>query len=175
MSHALYARFSNRLIPWESKDRHPDDQPIDIGDARIAVLGMGRIGAGAYDFMRARFGDTLIGLESDPEKVAAHREAGREVILGDATDSDFWTRLKPGKIRMVILTLPELSANLDVAERLADSPYDGKITALARYPDEVEILKQAGVHLAVDGFAEAGAGFASHIQAHFADALAELD
>jgi len=174
MAHGIYARFHDRLIPWESATRHPDDQPIHSGEARIAILGMGRIGAGAYDTMCARYGDIVIGLDSDPEKVAAHQEAGRDVILGDATDSDFWERVQPGKIRLVMLTLPELSANLDLTRGLADSPYDGKITAVARFPDEVEILEQAGVHVAFDSFAEAGAGFAGHVQQRFAAELAGL-
>ncbi len=174
MAHGLYARFHDRLIPWESADRHPDDLPIHVGEARIAVLGMGRIGTGAYDTMHARFGDIVIGLDSDPDKVAAHHEAGREVILGDATDSDFWQRVQPNKILLVMLTLPQLSANLNMVRRLADGPYDGSITAVARFPDEVEILEQAGVHLALDSFTEAGAGFAGHVRERFATELAEL-
>jgi Trk K+ transport system NAD-binding subunit len=174
MAHGIYARFHDRLISWESATRHPDDQPIHTGEARIAVLGMGRIGAGAYDAMRARYGDVIIGLDSDADKVLAHQEAGREVILGDATDTDFWERVKPGKIRLVMLTLPELSANLDMVRRLADSPYDGKIAAVARFSDEVETLEQAGVHMAVDSIVEAGAGFADHVQQRFAAELAAL-
>ena len=73
-----------------------------------------------------------------------------------------------------MLTLPELSANLDVMQRLTDGAYQGKITAVARFPDEVEILEQAGVHVAVDTFSEAGAGFADRVQDHFADELAGL-
>jgi Trk K+ transport system NAD-binding subunit len=135
---------------------------------------MGRIGAGTYDTMREQFGDIVVGLDSDPDKVATHHDAGRNVILGDATDSDFWERVQPGKIRLIMLTLPELSANLDMVRRLADSPYDGKIAAVARFSDEIEILEQAGVHMAVDSFTEAGAGFAGHVQQHFAAELAEL-
>ena len=174
MAHGIYVRFHDRLILWESATRHPDDQPIPLGEARIVVLGMGRIGTGAYDTMRARHGDVVIGLDSDPDKVSAHQEAGRDVILGDATDSDFWERVRPGKIRLVMLTLPELSANLDITRGLADSPYDGKIAAVARFSDEVEILERAGVHVAVDSFIEAGAGFAGHVQRHFAAELAGL-
>jgi predicted Kef-type K+ transport protein len=175
MAHGLYARFHERLIPWESADRHPDDLPIHLGEARIAVLGMGRTGTGAYDTMHARFGDIVIGLDSNPDKVATHREAGREVILGDATDSDFWQRVQSNKILLVMLTLPQLSANLDMVRRLADGPYDGRITAVARFADEVEILEEAGAHLAVDSFAEAGAGFAEHAQQQFAAELVGLD
>ncbi len=174
MAHGIYARFHDQLIPWESEIRHPDDQPIDPGEARIAILGMGRIGTGAYDTMHVRFGDIVIGLDSDSDKVATHNGSGRNVILGDATDSDFWERVQSGKFRLVLLTLPELSANLDVVRRLVDGPYDGKITAMARFPDEVEILEQAGVHVAVDGSAGAGAGFAVHVQQRLAAELAGL-
>ncbi len=82
--------------------------------------------------------------------------------------------MQPGKFRLIMLTLPELSANLDMVRRLAESPYDGKITAVAGFSDEVEILEQAGVHVAVDSFVEAGAGFAGHVQQRFAAELAGL-
>ena len=85
-------------------------------------------------------------------------------ILADATDSDFWDRVQAGNIEMVMLTLPELSANLDVIRRLVASNYSGKITAVARFPDEVIKLQEAGVDLAVDSFTEAGVGFADHVQ-----------
>jgi predicted Kef-type K+ transport protein len=171
-AHGLYARFHERLIPWESKTRHPDDHPIDSRGATIAILGMGRIGAGAYDFMRAQYGDAVVGLESNQDKVSHHEAAGRNVVLGDATDTDFWERVKPGKVRLVMLCMPQLSANLDVAQRLAELAQDVQIAAVARYPDELDILHEAGVHAAYDASAEAGAGFAVHVQERFADDLA---
>lgn len=169
--HTLYARMSDKLMKWESQTRHPDDLPINTGNARIAVLGMGRVGAGAYDTMRNIYGDIILGLESDPEKISSHCNKGRNVILGDATDCDFWTRVQAGKICMVMLTLPELRANLDVIQRLRESGYQGSIAAVARFPDEVEQLKDAGVDMAVDSFTEAGVGFADHVQQRFDDQL----
>ncbi len=80
--------------------------------------------------------------------------------------------MEPGKIRLLMLAMPQLSANLDVVQRLADSAYEGLITAVARYPDELETLQAAGVHAAFDASAEAGAGFAGHVQERFADDLA---
>jgi hypothetical protein len=174
MAHGIYARFHDRLIPWESETRHPDDQPLHAGEARIAILGMGRIGAGVYDSLRGRYGDLIIGLDSDPDKVSAHQEAGRNVILGDATDSDFWERAQPSKIVLVLLTLPKVSANLDTLRQMAGRRGDRKIAVVARFPDEVEMLEQAGVDLAVDSFTEAGAGFAGHVEQRFAADLAGL-
>ena len=175
MAHDIYARFHELLIRWERATRLPDDQPIHTGDARIAVLGMGRIGSGAYDTMRSRFGDIVIGLESNLDTVSAHQEAGRNVILGDATDSDFWERVQPGQVQLVMLTLPELSANLDIVDQLRDNQFPGKIAAVVRYQDELETLEQAGVHLVVDSPTEAGVGFADDVQKQFATELEKLD
>jgi len=174
LAHEIYSRFHDRLVRWESDIPHPDDQPIDFGDARIGIIGMGRIGAAAYDKMRDRCGDIVIGLESDLDKVAFHCEAGRNVVCGDATDSDFWERVNPREVRLVMLTLPELAANLDMMQRLAEGPFDGKIAAVARYPDEVDILEAAGAHFVVDSVTGAGTGFAGDVQDKFSSELAEL-
>ena len=38
-----------------------NEKPIDTGDAEILIFGMGRIGTGAYDYMRERYGDEAVG------------------------------------------------------------------------------------------------------------------
>ncbi len=50
-----------------------------------------------------------------------------------------------------------------VAERLTERKYPGLITATAKYADEMEALKNAGVHAAFNIYAEAGMGFAEHV------------
>jgi hypothetical protein len=80
--------------------------PPLVGYTEIAIFGMGRVGTGAYDFLREHYGDVIIGCDSDPLTVKLRQEAGRNVILGDPTDIDFWERTAPesedeekGKIR----------------------------------------------------------------------------
>lgn len=171
----IYARFNDELGAWETKHRLPDDRPIEVGDAHIMVLGMGRVGIGAYDAMREAYGDTVIALESSPDKVAAQRAAGRRIVQGDATDSDFWERLEPGRIDLVMLTLPELRANLDVMRRLKDSKFSGRVVAAARFSDQIDALHEAGVDMAVDTFREAGTGFADDVIARFSDEVKPAD
>jgi len=173
-AHGLFGRLQQRLEAWETATRHADDVPIRLGDARIAIHGMGPVGTATYDVMRERFGDVVVGLDVDLDRAAAHREAGRNVLHGDATDPDFWQRAERGRIELVLLTMPELSANLDALRQAAAQPHDWKIAALARYPDEVAPLEAAGAHLAVDMFEETGAGFAVHVEHRFADDLAAL-
>ena len=175
MSHKVYDGLSRWLTPWEQDERHPDDRPMDVGAARIAVFGMGRVGTGAYDEMRKIHGDVVIGVDSDPDIIALHHGAGRNVILGDATDSDFWERVKrDGQVQMIMLTLPSLDANLEVIARLRQGGFPGRIAAVARFADEIETLEAAGAHMALDTYSQAGAGFAGHVQARFDGALGPL-
>jgi predicted Kef-type K+ transport protein len=165
-AHQIYERWSRRLKPFETKSRHPDDQPLDIGNAEIAVFGIGRIGTAAYEDMREKFGEIVVGIDFNYEVVAEHRQAGRNVIVGDAADIDFWDRATAAggdKIRIVILAMPDHRANMNAIEELAQRQFEGRIAAMAMFDDEVEELKQAGAHAAYNIYAEAGFGFAEHI------------
>lgn len=165
-AHRIYERWARRLIPFESKTRHPDDQPLDPGNAEIAVFGIGRIGAAVYDDMREKYGEIVIGIDFNFEEVEEHCQAGRNVIVGDATDMDFWERASAGhsqKLRIVILAMPQHNANMNALEELTRRQFPGKIAAAAKYDDEVEELKQAGAHVAYNIYAQAGFGFAEHV------------
>ena len=163
--HSIYSRFSERLKPFETKTRLAEDQPLDPGDAKIAIFGMGRIGTGAYDDMRRRHGEVVIGVDFDEETVKKNLEAGRKVILGDPTDHDFWAKTRQGgeKIQMVLLTMPEHTANMTAVAQLTEMKFAGSMAATAKFDDEVEKLKEAGVHAVFNLYAEAGFGFAEHV------------
>ncbi len=166
-AHALFDRWAGRLRTFQSRTRHPDDQPIDPGDAQVAVFGMGRVGTAAYDEMRARQGDVVIGVDFDREVVENHRAAGRNVIRGDATDIDFWARTRmsaqKGNVSLVMLAMPDHAANLQAARELQADEFGGIIAATAQFDDQIAELKAAGVHGAFNFYAEAGHGFAEHV------------
>jgi len=161
--HTIYARFERYLLSFETKERHPEDQLIDTGTATILIFGMGRVGTGAYDAMRERYGQKVLGLDADNRKVKEHQAAGRNVILGDATDPDFWERVKPHKVQIVMLAMPDHKASLYAAKRLKACRFPGSIVATARYPDEIKKLEEAGIQTVYNFYAEAGVGFADHI------------
>lgn len=174
MAQSFYIRFHDVLARFESPNRLPEEMPIDVGQIRIAILGMGRVGAGAYDAMRERYGEIVLGLESDPFKVERHQEGGRRVERADGTDPDFWTRVAPKQFNLVMLTLPDLKANLDVIRQLKESGFEGRIVAAARYADDREKMEKAGVDMAVDVFSEAGSGFADDVINNFNQDLSAL-
>ena len=168
-AHAIYARFHTRLVGWETEARHPEDLPVEIGDSEILVFGMGSIGSGAYDSLHERCGDVVLGLDADADAVHEHREKGRNVIQGDATDSDFFERIAPGSarhVRLVLLAMPKQAQNLHAAQRLAASPYEGLVVATAQFDDEIAELERVGVHAVFNDYTQAGAGFAEDAMAH---------
>jgi glutathione-regulated potassium-efflux system ancillary protein KefC len=164
-SHELYERFSTRLCRRQRPRRLAFEAEIDPGEADVIVLGMGRVGTGAYDNLKLQRGRRPVGIDGDPDVVEAHRRAGRYVIQGSATDADFWhrLRLRNGSIRLVLLALPQLSENVFAAEHLVQEGFDGTIGAIAKFPDDEGALRRAGVQLVFNLYAEAGAGLAQHV------------
>jgi hypothetical protein len=63
-----------------------------------------------------------------------------------------------------MLALPNLQANLDALNELRAISFAGEIAAVARYPDEVERLRNAGATAVFNIYTEAVAGFADHVE-----------
>jgi hypothetical protein len=171
-ANSLYHRFDDFLLRRQLPERLPYDRPIESGAARIAVFGMGRIGTSAYDVLRERHGDVVLGVDADAGTVGRHLAEGRNVVRGDASDSDSWENIqKKGGIAMAVLAMADNGANLYALEQLTDSPFEGVVAATARFADEREELAAAGADFSCDVFEEAGRGFAEDLGAQFADRL----
>jgi predicted Kef-type K+ transport protein len=162
IAHPLYERFENRLLPLESQRKHPDDEPISLGKASIVIMGMGRVGTGAYDFLRER-NERIVGLDSDPAKVRQHRVQHRRVVYADAEDPGFWSRLRIDEVRAVLLALPDPEANHIAARQLRRRGFDGLISAATRHPEEARVAATAGADMTFNIYDEAGVGFAEHV------------
>ncbi|MBU2223012.1 MAG: cation:proton antiporter, partial [Gammaproteobacteria bacterium] len=81
-AHPLYERLAARLIPFERNIHHPDEQPVSLGDAEVLIMGMGRTGSAAYEYLQHK--THLAALDSDPARVAKHQEKGNNVFFADA-------------------------------------------------------------------------------------------
>ncbi len=161
----IYRRWRDGLLTWERDRRLPGDGIIDPGAARVAVFGMGRLGSAAYDSLRERWGDTILGVDRDADTVARHRAQGRRIVRGDAADPDFWSRIDQGRVRYALLTLPDHQANLSAARLCREFDPHIRIAAVARFEDEVAELRTAGAERVFNLYTEAGAGFAEHLWA----------
>jgi glutathione-regulated potassium-efflux system ancillary protein KefC len=160
----IYRHWHDTLVAWESARRLPGDDFIDPGNAEIVVFGMGRVGSAAYDYLRQRFGDVVLGVDRDLSAVELHRSRGRQVIQGDATDYDFWARTRSqGRVRYALLTFPDHTANLAVARLFREFGFQVVLASIAKFDDQVGELKAAGVQEVFNLYAEAGTGFAEHV------------
>lgn len=160
----LYAKWKPWLIQWETRHTHPDDLPVRREDEFAAIFGMGRIGVAAYDILHQRYPGKVLGFDLDPESVAMHQQAGRNVLMADATDSDFWEKIQlEGDIHLVVLALPKHEANVQILHRLKQAGFDGVVAAVGQFPDDVVQLKELGVDTAYNLYTQAGNGFARHV------------
>ncbi len=116
--------------------------------------------------LKSDYEGRLVGVEIDQDKAAQHRASRRNVVSGDATNPDFWTRapeLLDG-LEWVLLTLPRHKANMNAALRLKEMGYRGRIAATTKYRDEEDALKAIGVERTFNIYTEAGLGFANELQ-----------
>ena len=161
----IFSRIGRPLKRLETQRRHSEELPIDGVPWQIVVLGMGRVGVGAYDRFQEKFGHVVSGIDFNEETVTSQLEAGRCVNEGDVMDPDFWRQLPApqGVVKLVVLALSNLDVMLYAAEKLNEIGYRGDIAAVAHYDDEVEALREAGVNTAFNIYGEAGAGLAAHV------------
>ncbi|MDH5395336.1 MAG: cation:proton antiporter [Gammaproteobacteria bacterium] len=158
-SHEIYSWLEKWLLKLESSKRHPDDEPINIGNSHIMIMGMGRVGSGAYDLLIQQH-ERIIGLDSDPVKVEQHRKQGRRVLYADAEDPGLWANLNLGGVHTVMLAIPELSAKVMASRQLRKIGFTGSITATVVFDDEVKQLQEAGTDFIYNYYNSIGSSFA---------------
>lgn len=163
----LYQRLRTRAEKFETESLLPEDELPNIGDAKIAVIGMGRLGTSVYDQLAAEYGDILVGIDNDSEIVAAHLKAGRNVICTDATDADKWERARDASIEVGILALKRHRENLGIIKTVLSCNKNTKMFGVASYEDEVTELIDCGAEAAHNMYSEAGIGLASEVLAYY--------
>jgi len=160
----IYLRYQTRLMKLERHPLHPEDRQIPIGNPRFLILGMGRIGSGAYDELRSKYIGEILGIEHKQELVDFHRNQGRNVVQGDAGDTDFWEKLERApNLELVLLAMPNHVGNLFAVQQLKRLNYEGKISAIVQYTEDADSLKDSGVNTVYNLYEAAGRGFVDHV------------
>ena len=124
---------------------------------------MGRVGSGAYDYLREQRRENIVGIDSDPAKIESNVREGRRVAYADAEDPSFWHLLNIDRLRAIMLAVPDLQAKVSAAARIAHARgYRGLLSATHLYPEEREPIIEAGCDVTYNYYTEAGVGFARH-------------
>jgi len=166
--HKIFAFVRKKLKVFETRLRLEYDKTFDIGNAEILVFGMGRLGTAVYDQLSKKYGQKVLAIDINNDKVAQHQTQGRNVLHDDATDIEFWDAVKHDhqnteQVKIVILCMGNFNANLIAIERLKTIGYKGIIAATGVHDDQINILKRLGVNSVYNVFTEAGTGFADHL------------
>lgn len=160
----LYQRLHSKFDRFQRSSLHPDDQPIHIGHPKVVIFGMGRIGSAAYDVLEEAHPGQILGIDHKQELVDDHIKNGRNAVLGDGIDADFWEKLVPSDgVELVVLAMPSHHGNSHTAELLFQSRYSGKVSAIVRYSDEEQQLMDIGVHNVYNIYQAAGTGLADQV------------
>lgn len=160
-SRNIYAKNKDKLQRFESAKLLPEDSKIDTGKAEILIVGMASIGKSAYDTLEERYGQTVIGVDANPEVVDDHCKKSRNVILADATNEEFWARVSLTHVRIILVAVHDLETTLCVVRQsnhLGLTRY-----AVTDYPDQAEQLEAEGVVKAWSLKAESGVQFAESV------------
>lgn len=126
-------------------------------------MGMGRTGTAAYDHL-AESDDRVMGLDSDPAKVAQHQKAERNVVFADAEDMSFWQGLHMPSVEAVILSMGDIEGKLIAARNLRKKGFSGYIVAHTMYEDEARQIREAGANEAYLTMSETGVALASQLK-----------
>jgi predicted Kef-type K+ transport protein len=158
---AIYRLLARRLPDREPGELHPADRPIELDDACAVVLGMGRVGIGAYDRLVEGYDCRVLGVDNDPDRVAELRAEGYNIVEGDADDSDFWDKLVPSDaVRLILLAMPHHAGNLNALAELRGRDFPGTIAAVVQHADQIDRMRRNGANAVYHVYAEAGLALA---------------
>lgn len=159
-AHDLYARYKHLLLRYQRSERLSADQIDQPCDAEILVIGLGRVGKGAYKALQNMVDNRVAGLDSDRLRAQQLQQMGMSVIIGDGEDADFWEAFETERIKLILLALPAIDDVRNISFQLRNAGYDGPIAAIARYEDDREKMLKSGVDKVFNFYREAGTGFA---------------
>ena len=128
--------------------------PPDDGEARVIIVGYGRVGRLVGD-MVASHGLPFLAVDDDARLVRREREAGAPIYYGDATRREFLDRCGLARARGLVVTLnsPLIAQEVVTAARAARA--DLTIVARARDADHARVLYDLGATDAVPETIEA--------------------
>ena len=154
MAIPLLARLGERLGRRPGALPVPAEPPPDDGEARVIIVGYGRVGRLVGE-MLARHGLDFIAVDGDPRLVRRERDAGTPVFYGDATRHEFLEKCGLGVARGLVVTLndPRVAEQVVAAARAERA--DLTIVARARDAEQARRLYDLGATDAVPETIEA--------------------
>ncbi len=153
-----YRTHGSRLESYQ-KERLPEEEIERISDAKVVILGMGRVGKGAYQHMKQVYGDVIVGVEESFERTQVLKEEGFRCVHGDASDRDFWEQAGVTECDTLLVSLSNHREHLSVVQIAREYGFNGKIAVTSGFEDERNQLEALGC-VSFNLYSDVGRGFA---------------
>ncbi len=173
-SHKLYEWCAPFLSIFERRTpfRELADDTPGAEDRRhdILVVGMGRLGARLAEGL-ADVGLRPLGVDFNPEVLRSARERGLDVIMGDASDPEFFAHLPLAGVRAAIsaaprsvaLSLTEADVHATMCLALRELGFRGLIAVTVENEHDAERYRKLGADLVICPFADAAEAALQHV------------
>ncbi len=161
-ANSIYNRLENFLERFESKRVRSDAEPNSIGISNFIVVGMGRTGTAAYDYL-ATHDQKVLGFDSDPGVLEKQRSQKRRVLYGDANSKALWENLDINQLQGVVVALGEENTKLNIIQMLRQRGFVGAISAMIESDDQSAQLRGAGVNTVFNPLVQAGNELAERV------------
>ena len=144
----LYDRLAPYLRIFERTVQHREDANMSLlaldRDARVILIGLGSYGSNIGGHLRRR-GRQVVGVDFDPQAVAAWNARGEVAIFGDAEDPDFAEALPLSSSRWVVSSIRDPQINAAIVSSLRHSGYSGNIAFAAHTREGLPaVLREEG-------------------------------
>jgi Trk K+ transport system NAD-binding subunit len=138
---------------------------MDIGNAEILIIGMGKLGQSTYKRLYEKYGQVVLGIDYKADLIKKLKAEGKNVSHEDATDGEFWDLIaqnpeRKDQVKMVLLCMDSHKSNTFALQKI---DFKGQIAAIVRYEDEKTELLSKGADFVYNYYSEAGFGFADHV------------
>lgn len=160
-AHELYRRYQQRLVTHERSKRLPEEVIGSLRGAKIAVLGMGRVGLGAYQSLSDAGHTAIIGIEENYTRAQSLEASGIKCVHGDASDRDFWERTSLVDCELILVSLSNHREDLQIANLARELGFANVLSIATRFPDEAPALEALNV-VPYYRYGDVGRDFAEH-------------
>ena len=160
--HDLFSKNYKKLENYERKERLEQEKIPSIGDAKIVVLGMGRVGLGAYELLSEKYNGQVIGVDEKQSRIEEYQKQGINCIRGDANDYEFWNQSHLVDCDKIFVCLSNHKENMYIVHLAHEMGYKNVLAVVSHFADEQKELEECGC-ISFNLYAEAGHGFAEHV------------
>jgi len=160
--HDLFSKNHDPLEKYERNKRLEQEKIPSIGDANIVVLGLGRVGFGAYQYLNDKYNGKVIGVDEKHSRVENYCERGMNCIRADANDYEFWKQSNLTSCDKIFVCLSNHKENMYIVRLAREMGYKNVLAVVSHFADQQKELEEHGC-ISFNLFAEAGYGFAEHV------------